>query len=607
MNILIALSQLEVTGAEVYAVSLANKLIEMGHEVFIVSDTLKTAPKTRAHYIPAPLSKRSIPFRIKNVLWVIRFIKENDIHFLNAHSRASAWVLSVARRFTKIPLVVFIHGRQSTFLSRKLFHGYGNYTIAICEKIEEQLVRVFRVPKEKIEITRNGFDLKKLIPSPPPITKTVSLIGRLSGPKGELAYKILDYFSENLLNTSEFENVKMKVVGGENIPQRFQKFQSKIEFTGFVDGLENLINNSSVVVGSGRIAMESIILQRPTVAIGEACTIGLVTAQNIEHALATNFGDMNENEKEFDFHQLAEDVKRSIKIERIDPMVIQRVRDECDIEKTSSRLINVFESVNVRYYEKEIPVLCYHRVIKNASEAGKHGIYVTAEQFDEHINYLNTNGFKTLSIQEALEIKRKKVKGNYVIITFDDGYEDNYFNAFPILKKHGYKSLIFLVTDLNKNFWDCRNGEKPLSLLNSNQIREMSEYGIDFGSHTLSHKDLTKIPVAEAMDELCSSKEKLENLLGKDVETFAYPYGNLNDEIKNLVKECGYSFAFASDDAPLGLHEDLFQIRRIGVFPNTNKYGFVRKVNGHYTFRKTKKKSFRFIVPNKLNTTQLSI
>jgi len=99
MNILMTLSQLEVTGAEVFAVSIADELISRGHKVFIISDIL--TKKTQAKYISAPISKRTLPFRIKNVLFLRKFIRENNIHIVNAHSRASAWVSSLACKLQK--------------------------------------------------------------------------------------------------------------------------------------------------------------------------------------------------------------------------------------------------------------------------------------------------------------------------------------------------------------------------------------------------------------------------------------------------------------------------------------------------------------------------
>jgi len=593
MNILMTLSQLEVTGAEVFAVSIADELISRGHKVFIISDTL--TKKTQARYISTPLSKRTLLFRIKNVLFLRKFIRENNIHIVNAHSRASAWVSSLACKLTKIPLVVFIHGRQATFLSRKIFHAYGNYTLLICEKLQDQLSDVFKVHPDKMEVFRNCFDLDIIKPSQE-ITKqkTVSFITRLSGPKGDLAYKLLEYISTCL---SEFQDVKFQVVGGQVIPERFQKFTSQFEFKGFVSNLEEIISESSVVIGSGRIAIETILLNKPLIAVGEACTIGLVTEDNLNFVLETNFGDMNVIEKVFDFEKIINDLKVSLDMNRCDTKVLNRVREECDLKKNVNRLEFIFQSVIVRSFKKEIPVIYYHRVVESLDEAGKHGIYVTAEQFDKHLNYLKKSGYKTITFEEALEIKRSCIEGKYVIITFDDGYEDNYRLAFPILKKYDFKAIIFLVTGLEYNSWDLQSNEPKLRMMNKQQILEMQDYGIEFGSHTLSHTDLTKKSYEEAKKELAESKKTLEEKLGREIKLFAYPYGNSNEEVKKIASLTGYKLAYATDNAPLGLHEDLFQIRRIGIFPNTTVRGLARKVKGNYIFKRQKKDSQYLRIP----------
>ncbi len=595
MNILMTLSQLEVTGAEIYSVSVANKLLEFGHKVFITSDTLTTAYKTKAVYIATPLSKRSFTNRIKNTIWLIKFIKKNDIHIVNAHSRASAWVSRVACLIARVPLIVFVHGRQATFFSRKLFRCYGNYTITVCEKLEQQLLEIFHLQRHNVEVLRNGFKICSQILSGIPKQKTVSLIGRLSGPKGDLAYRLLDFLYDKIENSGELKEVKIRVVGGQTIPEKFKKFQDKIEFTGFVRDLEELINDSTVVIGSGRIAIEALLHKRNLVAVGEACSIGLVTRENIQFALETNFGDMNETEKIFDFDRIYTDVLRALTFPEFDSALYERIKFECDENRIVQRLEFIFQSVLVRYYKREIPIIYYHRVIKDLSQAGKHGIYVTAKMFDEHMHYLKSNGFQTVSFAGALQIKRENRKGKFVIITFDDGYEDNYLYAFPILKKYGYSATVFTVANLETNSWDEK--EPQARMLNTNQIKEMHKYGIEVGSHTLSHCDLTKVNLGEAEKELRESKKMLEDKLGFEIKSIAYPYGNCNDWIKKLAKNTGYKYSFASDKAPPGLHEDLQQIRRIAVFPNTNVRGLARKVKGNYTFRKEKRDSLYLRIP----------
>ncbi len=594
MNILLTLSQLEVTGAEVYNVSIAEKLIERGHKVFIVSDTL--TKKTSAVYFKMPLAKRTIPYRIKNTVSLFKFIKKNDIHIVCAHSRASAWVSNLACRFANVPLIVFIHGRQATFLSRRLFHGFGFYTIAICEKLADQLIDVFKVSKDKVEVIRNGFDIPEISTKLNSKTKTIAFITRLSGPKKDLAYKFLEFISADK-NLSDRENIKFKIIGGQTIPAEFEKFKSKFEFTGYIENLPEEIDKADLIIGSGRVAIEAALHKKPLVAMGEACTIGLVTKDNLQFALETNFGDMNVNEKEFDFAKILSDIKNGLEIKECDGEVYERVSRECSLENIVNRLEYIFQSVRVRFYMNEIPIIYYHRVAKNLNDAGKHGIYVTEKQFESHLKFLKENGFKTVSFDEALKIKKYGTPGKYIIITFDDGYEDNYTLAFPLLKKYGFTAMIFLVANLKSNEWDRKSGEPELKMLNKQQILEMKNYGIEFGSHTLNHADLNGVEYNTAQMEISDSKKKLESDLGIDVSTFAFPYGNCNEYVKKIGKEAGYKYLFATDNAPLGLHEDLNQIRRIGIFPNTTVRGLARKVKGNYTFKREKNNSAYLRIP----------
>ncbi|MEW6702484.1 MAG: polysaccharide deacetylase family protein, partial [Bacteroidota bacterium] len=116
-----------------------------------------------------------------------------------------------------------------------------------------------------------------------------------------------------------------------------------------------------------------------------------------------------------------------------------------------------------------------------------------------------------------------------------------------------------------------------------------------------THPDLTKISLEDAEKELVDSKNVLEKKLGIEIKTLAYPYGNCNEEIKEITLKAGYKFAFATDKAPLGLHEDIYQIRRIGIFPNTTVQGLARKVKGNYIFKREKKDSPFLQIPRLYN------
>ena len=143
-----ALSQLEITGAEVYATTIADELIERGNKVYIVSDTLSTP--TKAEYIKLEFNKRSLLKRIEHIKFLYNLIKEKDIQIVHAHSRASSWSCQVACKLAGIPLITTTHGRQPIHFSRKLIKAFGDYSIAVCENIKKHMVNDIGFSENKI-------------------------------------------------------------------------------------------------------------------------------------------------------------------------------------------------------------------------------------------------------------------------------------------------------------------------------------------------------------------------------------------------------------------------------------------------------------------------
>src|SRR5262249_35103811 len=135
---------------------------------------------------------------------------------------------------------------------------------------------------------------------------------------------------------------------------------------------------------------------------------------------------------------------------------------------------------------------------------------------------------------------------NPMVLTFDDGYRDFYSEVFPLVSSMALKPLVFVVVNHigGTNVWDRDYGVREQQLLDLVQIREMDKYGVQFGSHSLSHPSLTQLSDSELRREVFDSRSRLEDMLGHDVSCFAYPYGDLDARVRVAVADAGYRFAF---------------------------------------------------------------
>ena len=163
------------------------------------------------------------------------------------------------------------------------------------------------------------------------------------------------------------------------------------------------------------------------------------------------------------------------------------------------------------------------------------------------MRYLREQGFTTLSLDRYVDFidGGPKPQQRYIAITFDDGFMDNYTEAFPILDKCGFTATIFLVSDYMGRIKDWGD-QKGINLMTWEQAREMSHHGIVFQSHTRTHPDLAQLTDAEAVTEFRDSKMRIEDEIGLPVNHFAYPYGRWNPRLIELLKNVGYRSAYAS-------------------------------------------------------------
>ena len=181
-----------------------------------------------------------------------------------------------------------------------------------------------------------------------------------------------------------------------------------------------------------------------------------------------------------------------------------------------------------------VPVLNYHQV----NDTEKNSLTLETEQFAAQMKYLHDAGYTTITVKEMLDAfdGGGSLPEKPVVITFDDGYMDNYRNAFPILSRYNFKATIFLVTDYINIY--------P-NYLTWNDAYLMQQSGlIEFESHTLSHRDFLKMSGETARLELTGSRQALKWHLKKDAKFLAYPTGVVDRKMLPLVEEAGYKAAF---------------------------------------------------------------
>ncbi|MGI8787540.1 MAG: polysaccharide deacetylase family protein [Pyrinomonadaceae bacterium] len=207
------------------------------------------------------------------------------------------------------------------------------------------------------------------------------------------------------------------------------------------------------------------------------------------------------------------------------------------------------------------PVLAYHKIDQPTADIKLRGAFTSPKNFARQMLYLKRRNFVFYTASELIDFYRERgaFPAKTITITLDDGWKDNYRFAFPVLRELQIKATIFLVPSCIGQTTKkvVADGEAEREHLSREEILEMSEFGIEFGSHTLNHKLLHQIAPEEIKFEVEESKREIENLLQKSCRTFAYPAGFFTDAAQKIVRDAGYIAAFSTvygDDRTLNLY-----------------------------------------------------
>ena len=233
----------------------------------------------------------------------------------------------------------------------------------------------------------------------------------------------------------------------------------------------------------------------------------------------------------------------------------------------------------------------FHRVVAEAKPGPLYDINFTRENLDKLMVFLKDKGYETVTFEDLLSCP---APSKPILLTFDDGYEDNYLHLFPLLKKHAMRAVIYLLGDRSvpSNFWDLDKGAPEAALMRETQILEMARSGlVEFGGHSMAHSNLVKLGGPEMKKEVGECKGALERLLGKQVLSFAYPFGFFNEEVKKAVAEAGYLFGIAVEWGPDHFGKDLMETRRVCLSPDAGPLEFSWKTSRFYpAFRKLRRR-----------------
>lgn len=230
-------------------------------------------------------------------------------------------------------------------------------------------------------------------------------------------------------------------------------------------------------------------------------------------------------------------------------------------------------------------ILMYHMVNKHKKGAKFNGLRVDPIEFEKQIKYLYDNNWSFFTMDELIK-KRDVLPKKSIAITFDDGYEDNFINAFPILKKYDAKATIYLVVDRHNREWSSKrkkknsNGElKEEKKLSDNQVLQLIESGlIEIGSHTMTHDNLSTLSKIEKEIEIINSKNEIEKKFKIKCNSFCYPFGIYDDE-DILLAKANYNNSTTTIKGIDNLKKaNLFKLKRITISGKDNLISFKIKL-----------------------------
>lgn len=246
-----------------------------------------------------------------------------------------------------------------------------------------------------------------------------------------------------------------------------------------------------------------------------------------------------------------------------------------DTTASTSQLRKHANTIPYKNKDQGVPVLMYHSVGFDKNNP----LVITPEKLEEQFKYLKANNYYTITLDNLYSyfINGIQIPEKSVVLTFDDGYKNNYTELFPLLKKYNFTATIFMITSCIDN---------SANYLTSAELKEMSCYGIDIESHTVNHEHLKTLTKGAQLDTLIQSKTFLEKLLNKKINYIAYPYGEYNNDTLICAEQAGYKLALTTDGRWAMKKNGILSLDRVYISSFFSLDIFIDRItNPNYKFR----------------------
>lgn len=232
---------------------------------------------------------------------------------------------------------------------------------------------------------------------------------------------------------------------------------------------------------------------------------------------------------------------------------------------------------------RDAAILMYHSVGEPAN--GTHSLNIPLDVFEKQMKFLHDHKYRVVPLSEVVDLlaAKKPIPPKTVVLTFDDGYENNYSVVFPILKKYGFPVTIFVVTAyLGKQMEMYGDTYRFLA---PEMLRHMRDSGlVTIGAHSSDHLYLPDVKDREVLEkQVAGAKAFLEKMLGRPVDLFCYPSGGYDVRAKEAVRRAGYKAAVTTLSKKKGFaHRDIYSLKRIKAGGIWKPFAFFVQTSGYY-------------------------